>query len=614
MDTTPPAGRPPIDHPRVVRAGRVIDGVGQAMLPTGLGALAGFYAADQGMRLLPDLLELTLAWTLGALAFIALGKLLRGRLFKPAPEGVRLRKRVVAVLVLMALALGARLGVHYLKEPSPLTELSPAAFEEAFVLDAATLREDERGLERLLQTLERAGVPAPGNDVVLSADDEVLLLQTWQALLDYLVSLDATRVFWEDWYRFDPSRVERSQHLRAFLLCAAAEATLYEKAARFTAPVLKNPSAKKFLDEAHPAVGLPEGSFSHLREEVLGARDQAMILAGERYLEILEKGLGGRREARELGVEDLWRELERRHAVIEAVAPIDRAALTVRADAQPLKRSVRRVWFPVQKETADWMGDVRVRRVGWYLIPEEQQEEAAAKMQPGDIMLTRKNWYLSNVGLPGFWPHALLYLGAPDELTAYFDDPVVLEWLEVYTGQRVSLPDLLEQQFPEAWLRYRIDDEGHPHRIIEAVSEGVVFNTMNHASGDYMAAVRPQLDKVAKAQAILEAFSYWGRPYDFDFDFATDHAVVCTELVWRSYRPAEGKEGLEFPLTRVAGRVTLPANVLAQHFAERLASPEPGYDFVVFIDAHEKERTTFFSDQASFAASWQRTKWDIAQQ
>lgn len=59
--------------------------------------------------------------------------------------------------------------------------------------------------------------------------------------------------------------------------------------------------------------------------------------------------------------------------------------------------------------------------------------------------------------------------------------------------------------------------------------------------------------------------------------------------------------------------MTLPANVLAQHFAERLASPEPGYDFVVFIDAHEKERTTFFSDQASFAASWKRTKWDIAQ-
>jgi hypothetical protein len=608
MDTPPLS-----DRPRAVRTGRALDLIGQAMLPTGLGALAGFYAADQGMRLLPDLLELTLAWTLAALALIALGKLLRGRLFTPTPEGMRLRKRVVAVLVLMALALGARLGVHYLKEPAPLTELSPAAFEQAFAQDAAALRESERGLERLLQALERAGVPAPGDDVALSADDEALLLDTWQALLDYSVALDATRVFWEDWYRFDPSRVERAQHLRAFLLCALAEATLYEKAARFTAPVLKNPSAKKFLDEAHPAAGLPEGSFSHLRQEVLGTRDQAMILAGERYLAVLEKGLGGRREARELGVEDLWRELEHRHAVIEAVAPIDRAALTVRADAQPLKRSVRRVWFPVQKETADWMGDVRVRRVGWYLIPEEQQAEAAAKMQPGDIMLTRKNWYLSNLGLPGFWPHALLFLGAPDELTAYFDDPDVLEWIEVYTGQRMTFPQLLEQQFPEAWLRYRLDEDGHPHRIIEAVGEGVLFSTMSHASGDYMAAVRPRLDKVAKAQAILEAFSYWGRPYDFDFDFATDHAVVCTELVWRAYRPAEGKQGLEFPLTRVAGRVTLPANVLAQYFAQSLASPEPAYDFVLFIDAKEKEQTTFFADQAAFEGTWQRTKWDVAQ-
>jgi hypothetical protein len=596
-----------------VLAGRALDLTGQVMLPAGLGALAGFYAADQGMRLLPDLLELTLCWTLAALCLIAFGKLLRGRLYTPTPEGVRLRKRVVLVLALMAAALGARLAVHHLQEPAPLTELPPAAFEQAFAQDAASLRAAERDLERLLSELDRAGVPAPGQDQGLTAEGEALLLDTWLALLDYAVALDTLRVFWEDWYRFDPSRVERAQHLRAFLLCVSAEAVLYEAGARFTARALKNGAAKKFLDAPHPARDLPEGSFSHFREEVLGARDQAMILAGERYLAVLGQGLGGRREAEALGVGDLWRSYERHLAVIEATAPIDRAALAVRADAQPLKRSVRRVWFPVQQETADLMGDIRVRRVGWYLIPEEQQAEAAAKLLPGDILVTRKNWYLSNVGLPGFWPHAILYLGAPDDFAAYFDDPEVLAWLELYTGQRTTLPALLEEQFPAAWLRYRLDEDGHPHRVIEAIGEGVVFSTLPHASGDYMAAVRPRLDKVAKAQAILEAFSHWGKPYDFDFDFATDHALVCTELVWRAYRPAEGKAGLDLPLARVAGRVTLPANLLVRHFAESLASPEPAYDFVLFIDAREQERRTFFSDQQAFMASWQRTKWDLAQ-
>ena len=504
--------------------------------------------------------------------------------------------------------------MHYQQEPSPLTQLSRGDFEQAFDLDAQAYQQHALGMERLLRELEARGVPAPGKVDALTAEDEALLLESFAALVDYAVALDAIRVFWEDWYRFDPSRVERRYHMRAYLLTYAAELALYEKASRFSQRVLANPSAKKFLDVPHPSHNLPENSFSHLREELLGARDQARVVAGERYLDVLAKGLGGRGEARELDVDWLWSACEDHLRVIEAVAPIDRAELTVRADAQILKRSVRRVWFPVQKETADWMGDVRVRRVGWYLIPAEQQEQAAALLRPGDIMVSRKNWYLSNVGLPGFWPHAILYLGAPDELEAWSDDPEILDWIELTTGERDSFPRFLEAHFPTAWLRYRLGLEGEVNRVIEAIGEGVVFNTMGHVSGDYLAAVRPRLDKVAKAQAITEAFSHWGKPYDFDFDFATDHTLVCTELVWRAYRPSEGKLGLDLPMARVAGRVTLPANLMVKHFSESLAGEDSPYDFVFFIDAVEKEQRTFFSDQAAFEASWARTKWDIAQQ
>jgi hypothetical protein len=614
MDTTPTPDSPPIADTRVVRAGRLIDLAGQAMLPVGVGGLVGFYLADQGMRLIPELLELTLGWTMLALVFIAGGKLLRGKLVTASPEGVRLRKRVIFVLVLMALGLGARLVVHYQQEPSPLTQLSRGDFEQAFAIDAQAYTHHAQGMERLLRELEARGVPAPGKTEALTAEEEALLLESFAAMLDYAMALDAIRVFWEDWYRFDPSRVERRYHMRSFLLTYAAELALYEKASRFCERVVANPSAKKFLDVPHPSHDLPENSFSHFREELLGGRDQARVVAGERYLDVLAKGLGGRSEALDLDVDWLWTACEDHLRVIEAVAPIDRAELTVRADAQILKRSVRRVWFPVQKETADWMGDVRVRRVGWYLIPPEQQEQAAALLRPGDIMVSRKNWYLSNVGLPGFWPHAILYLGSPDELEAWSDDPEILDWIELTTGERQSFPRFLEDHFPSAWLHYRLGHEGEINRVIEAIGEGVVFNTMGHVSGDYLAAVRPRLDKVAKAQAITEAFSHWGKPYDFDFDFATDHTLVCTELVWRAYRPSEGKAGLELPMARVAGRVTLPANLMVQHFAEHLAGPDAPFEFVLFIDAVEKERRTFFSDQSAFEASWARTKWDIAQQ
>ncbi|MCA9699242.1 MAG: protein tyrosine phosphatase, partial [Myxococcales bacterium] len=140
------------------------------------------------------------------------------------------------------------------------------------------------------------------------------------------------------------------------------------------------------------------------------------------------------------------------------------------------------------------------------------------------------------------------------------------------------------------------------------------FNTMAHASGDYFVGLRPRLSKRAKAQAIVDAFSYLERPYDFDFDFATDHALVCTELVWRAYRPAEGKDGLLLPLAVVAGRQTLPANDIAALYAREAGSEHAQFDFIYFIDAVEKQHRAVVSDEAAFLGTHTRTKWDYRKQ
>jgi hypothetical protein len=227
-------------------------------------------------------------------------------------------------------------------------------------------------------------------------------------------------------------------------------------------------------------------------------------------------------------------------------------------------------------------------------------------------MLSRKNWYVSNVGLPGFWPHALLYVGAPDKLAAYFDDPEVRAWVERTTGRVESLPDMLAHTHPSAWLRYQSGDGEGSYRVIEAISEGVSLNTLAHASGDYLAVMRPRLSKLAKAQAIVAAFGHLDKPYDYDFDFATDHALVCTELVWRSYRAGPGKDGLEIPLVDMAGRKTLPANQIAALFAAERGRADAQLEFVYFLDAIEHEHAAFVAGEDAFAASHARVKWDIA--
>jgi len=374
---------------------------------------------------------------------------------------------------------------------------------------------------------------------------------------------------------------------------------------------LGNNSARKFLNAPSPNHGLPENSFSLFRQQLLGARDQSRILAGKQYLTWLDHGLGARDDARRINVEWLWQRIDRHLKVVEALSPQHRTVATLRADTQFFKRNLRRVWFPAQKKIAQWTGDTRVRRIGWYLIDRKLQEQLDPQLEPGDILLSRKNWYLSNVALPGFWPHAILYLGAPKKFAAFFDVPAVRAWISELAGEDITLAAFLERRWPSRWRTYSMGQHGEPNRVLEAISEGVVFNTLDHCAGDYLVALRPRLSRLARAKAVLASFHHVGKPYDFDFDFATDHALVCTELVWRAYRQAPGKAGLNIGLKRVAGRMTLPANEIARLFALQQAGAQ--LDFVAFIDALEHKRLAFFSTRKNFLKTWKRPQWDVVQ-
>ena len=599
------------------RVGRAIDRAGQLTLPLGIGAGLGYLAADQEVRLMPTMLGVLLVWAFVGLVAITIGRALSGKALAWEGRTVRIRRRIVVAIALASLALVGRLGVWWTEQPTALTRLTEAEFETAFVLDAQRYRTHAAALDRLNDRLAAADVPRAGKEAMLTPEEEALLRESWVAMSDVAMDLDQLRRFWEDWYRYDPSRVERAEHVRSFLLTYAAELALYEAGARLSQRILANNNAVHFLDAPHPDAGLPSGTFSRFREQVLGTRDQARIVAGEQYIDTVGKGLHARREASRLGVGWLWDAVQRHEANIDRVAPIDRAALTVRADTQLLKRSVQRTWFPIQKNTAEWMGDVRVRRIGWYLVDDATIAQVEPLLQPGDILMSRKNWYLSNVGLPGFWPHGLLYTGTPEQFTAYFDDASVRAWLATQPGEPAGLGAHLAATNPVAWADFLAghpagdDAEAEPWKVIEAISEGVSFNTWGHAAGDYLAAMSPRFGKVERARAMVRAFEQYQRPYDFDFDFATDHAVVCTELVWRAWRTEDDLPGLDLPLVRLAGRMTLPANELARIYDEQADDPNRELDFVFFIDAHEKDQTVVISDEAAFRASWKRTKWDV---
>jgi hypothetical protein len=259
------------------------------------------------------------------------------------------------------------------------------------------------------------------------------------------------------------------------------------------------------------------------------------------------------------------------------------------------------------------MGDFRIKRVGKYLITPEQARAMEKKLQPGDVLLSRKNWYLSNIGLPGFWPHAIVYVGSNDQIAQTFDgDPEVSEWVAERSGPDKAFSQYLREKYPFAWRKRALSgSSGSPLSVIEAVSEGVIQNSLYGAAGDFLVSLRPRVSMVAKARAIDRAFSYLDLPYDFDFDFATDQALVCTEVVWRSYRSADGLQGLSLPPVKVAGRLTLPANLLARRFKAEHGKADAQFDFVTYLEGREQDEIAVVAGVEAFLETPDRSKWDF---
>ncbi|RMG06391.1 MAG: hypothetical protein D6731_25900 [Planctomycetota bacterium] len=217
---------------------------------------------------------------------------------------------------------------------------------------------------------------------------------------------------------------------------------------------------------------------------------------------------------------------------------------------------------------ARFLGDARTAHPP-PAISDAQLAALRELLRPGDIVLVRQDHYLSNAFLPGFWTHALVYLGPASgwlslprpEGGTLGEDPLVREVLPHYRSARGK--------------------SGRPARVIEAVSEGVVFSSLAHAvQKDYALVLRPLVSPAERGAALRRCLSFFGRPYDFSFDFATDDALVCTEVVYRAYDDALGFSALralpQAPgLVEVMGRQTMPANELARLALYMAQHPTP---------------------------------------
>jgi len=417
----------------------------------------------------------------------------------------------------------------------------------------------------------------------------------WQGFLDRIILLDMLGDKYDKRYKNVRGEFKKENYRVAY----SAFLLQYRYAVEIISILENNPEMHTILNEPVPELGLEKNTYKKLKFRFLNVLrageftrlDFLYTFFEENQDSILTKGI-------ESDAAKLWS-----LGLGDGTAQTLKNALTIVQDAGFT------AWFPVQSSVSEWMGDVKVFRQNYSLITVKQIGEIKKHLLPGDILLERREWYLSNMGLPGYWPHAALYIGTAEQRANYFDDDSVKRFFTKNNGFEATL----KHHYPTAYIASETPDQyGHLPGVIEAISEGVSLTTLEHSvDADSVAILRPKLSKLEKAQAIQRAFHFIGRPYDFDFDFLTDAELVCTELIYKVYEPSATFTGIRFPSRKILGRTVVTANDMVEMFDDEQERDNAQLEFIAFYDGHEYKKNAVKSDLKAFRDSWKRPKMFI---
>ena len=161
----------------------------------------------------------------------------------------------------------------------------------------------------------------------------------------------------------------------------------------------------------------------------------------------------------------------------------------------------------------------------------------APALRAGDVIITRHDDAMSNLFLPGFWPHAALYLGDESERA------------------KLGLDDSLPGGRSLAGCLF-----------LEAKKDGVLIRALEETmSVDAFMVLRPRLDTSYRVEALRRALSHEGKLYDFTFDFRVADRMACTEVIYRGYHGVGPDEALiGFELKSHSGRLCISAEDLIE--------------------------------------------------
>ncbi|MEM1156634.1 MAG: YiiX/YebB-like N1pC/P60 family cysteine hydrolase [Verrucomicrobiota bacterium] len=475
-------------------------------------------------------------------------------------------------------------------ERSPLLDYTDEALHQEIRNDLDLIFTLDANLRESYAAMQQSGLMQLPIEQI-SPEINRNIRDAWRRYLDAMFEFDILKEKYKGFAQISYSK-KPELHARAFGIAFGSYVAQYRARLYLDGLVADHTDMQSVLNESDPVRGIPAGMYKHLQHRTVHPRTLLRYHAGVAYLGLMEEKL----------TTDDHIHSQLRLAIYQVNEKLTgEPKRLIEKPLYLLEQSAFEGWLPVQKRIALGMSHIRAKKRP-NLIDRQSIARIEARLQPGDIMLQRRNWYATNLGIPGYWPHAALYIGSLGEMDEAFSG---IEDLKGITASR-----FLEQHAPDLYQLLKTPDaEGDSPRVIEAIAPGVVLTTLVQSAGaDSLAVLRPQVSIEDKWNAILRALSYYGRPYDYNFDFATDSELVCSELVYKAYADMDG---LNLQTVMINGRSLMPPNHLVIKFDREYDNPDRELELVVFLDGQESKGRVVEADAMALRQSWNRPKWYI---
>ncbi|PHR61619.1 MAG: hypothetical protein COA43_02490 [Robiginitomaculum sp.] len=349
--------------------------------------------------------------------------------------------------------------------------------------------------------------------------------ETVQALLPYI---ELPRRFKQgDWH----------SHLQAFSIAFCGAAMLMRSGYYLIDIVSNRPVVRTKLDEAEPRYGIERKQFTGIYDSLVSTGRMAKYHNALRFYQRHRSEIFTALKTG--GFQDVATVLENEEPYFE-----NRLSSHIKRKAKFELFSARRrrlgavsktmffLFESLGSEIAELKQPLVKRRGQGKRVNTEIREALMKIVRPGDVFVTRHDDAMSNLFLPGFWPHAALYIGSDAERKEM--------------GVGASIPEY--QSIPGDVL------------FLEAKKDGVLFRPIEDTLEiDACVILRPNISNENLVKVLNRALSHSGKSYDFVFDFSSAEKLACTELIYRSYN---GFGGIDLKLSSRAGRQCLSAEDL----------------------------------------------------